>query len=163
MELKRKFNIRKFLIISYSLFAMLYVVLGLQPADAAEYSIDATLEIPAIGLATDVVSIELGANGLDTPELVAGSYLRAENKTLLIGHSTTVFQDLPGVVVGDQIYYDGGEFRVDKIEYLAKDAVNMARALAKSKENTLVLMTCAGELYDNGDASERLIITASAV
>ena len=84
-----------------------------------------------------------------------------ENKTLLIGHSTTVFSELNRVQLKDKIIYDGRDYLVNKIETWKKELINMGRLLKAEEKDTIVLMTCAGELLGEGDATHRLIITAS--
>ena len=59
------------------------------------------------------------------------------------------------------VYGDGLE--ISNVELADKNVVNMDLILAPAEQDTLVLMTCAGELYENGDASQRLIITALSV
>ena len=160
MELKKHLDLRYLFVGLYVLLFVAYFVVGLQPADAANYEITANLAIPAIGLGADVTSLELHDGKLDTPDTIVGSFTRAENKTLLIGHSTTVFEHLDSVQNGDVIEYDDRSYMVVSKEVLAKSDVSMMRLLKSESHDTLVLMTCAGELLGNGDATHRLIITA---
>ena len=137
-----------------------YIVVGLQPVEAADYDIAAELNIPSLGLEADVTTLTLDNNKLDTPDAIVGSYTRAENKTLLIGHSTTVFQNLNQVELGNEISYSGNNYRVAEIKTIPKSAINMNKILAGSDKDTIIIMTCAGELLDGGDATHRLIVTA---
>ena len=160
MELKRRLDPRVvFAGIYIALFAI-YIIVGLQPAGAAEYTVDARVMIPAVGIETDVTELTLGNNGLETPGMIAGSYTRASNKTLLIGHSTTAFRGLDQARLGDQIDYDDRVYHIVAIDMVQKSQVEMNKILAGAEKDTLVLMTCAGELLDGGDATHRLIITA---
>ena len=144
----------------YMLVFGAYVIWGLQPAEAVKsYEISAELSIPSIDLTSDVTALQLEDHELKTPDTIVGSFSRAENKTLLIGHSSTVFQDLNKVKFGDRIVYNG-EYVVNKIEVLEKNDINMSNLLAAAEEDTIVIMTCAGADLGNGDATHRLIVTA---
>lgn len=140
-------------------FAM-YMVLGLQPAEARHYEISGNLTIPAIGLESDVTTLELEEQRLETPDTIVGSYAKDPSKVLLIGHSTTVFRNLNDLGVEDKINYNGDDYLVTKMETLAKDEINMNTLLAPAHDSTLVMMTCAGEMIGNRDATHRLIVTA---
>lgn len=160
MELKRHLDFRYVFVGLYLLAFLIYLVIGLQPADAKNYSITSNLEIPSISLYSDVAALELNNNQLLTPDEIVGSYSRAKNKTLLIGHSTTVFSNLSSVKVGDEINYDEETYSVTQINIHEKNKIEMSKILAPAEEDTVIIMTCAGEVYDNGDATHRLIITA---
>ena len=162
MELKKRLEFRKVLVGAYFVLLAMYLVVGLQPAEATNYEIATELSIPSIGLDSDVTILQVEERELKTPETIVGSYGRARNKTLLIGHSTTVFQDLEEVKLGDVIMYDDAPYKVFAIELVEKAEINMNEILAPADEETLVLMTCAGTLLDGGDATHRLIVTAVA-
>ncbi|MDO4612375.1 MAG: class F sortase [Candidatus Saccharibacteria bacterium] len=161
MELKRKFNFKTCLIAVYVLFAVFYLVIGFLPAEATEYMISSSLSIPEIELSAEVTELELDDEGLETPDKIVGSFSYAENKTLLIGHSTTVFEDLSQVGAGSVVVYDGREYIVREAKTLAKDRIDMRKVLAEAEVDTIVMMTCAGELFGDGDATHRLILTAT--
>lgn len=161
MELKKRLNLKAVLIGLYAVVFVAYVIVGLKPAEAAQsYEISAELNIPSIGLVSDVTTLHLEDHELKTPDSIVGSFSRAENKTLLIGHSSTVFQNLDKVAVADEITYDDDIYIVKQIETLEKSEIDMSKLLAQADENTLVIMTCAGTDLGNGDATHRLIITA---
>lgn len=163
MELKKHLNLRFVFVGLYLVAFLAFLIYGLQPAEAAEaYEIDGELLIPSIGLEADVTKLELEEGGLQTPSTIAGSYTRFDNKTLLIGHSTTVFTDLEDVKIGDEIKYNEKVYKVQRIDLLVKDKIDMDELLKASEKDTLVIMTCAGKLLDGGDATHRLIITASS-
>ena len=162
MELRRRLDLRMVLAGLYALLLGIYIIVGLQPADATKLEVAAELSIPAIDLTSDVTNLKLNGTKLDTPATIVGSYSQAENKTLLIGHSTTVFKNLNQIKIGDEIDYDGKSYIVEKSEILAKAEISMDDLLAGAKTDTLVVMTCAGELLSGGDATHRLIITAIA-
>lgn len=163
MELKKHFEFRYLFWFLYAVLFLFYIIVGLRPANAANYSIDGYLSISSIGLSTDVTSLTLRDNHLDTPDEIVGSYSEASNKTLLIGHSTTVFRGLHRLSLNDVLEYNGKNYRIKKIETKAKTNIRMTLLLRETTEDTVVLMTCAGELLGNGDASHRLIITAVEV
>lgn len=163
MELKRRFDWRKIFTILYIVIFGIYIIVGLQPAEARRYEISGEINIPSIGLYSDVTTLELNNHRLDTPDTIVGSYAKYSSKTLLIGHSSTVFKNLNQVKVGENIYYNGIEYKITKMETLSKDKIDMNLLLAPSKDNTLVVMTCAGERIGENDASHRLIVTAIKV
>lgn len=163
MELKKRLNIKTVLMGLYAVFFMAYIIVGLNPAEAAQsYEISAELNIPSINLSSDVTALQLEDRELKTPDTIVGSFSRAENKTLLIGHSSTVFQNLNKVKLGEEIDYDNRMYIVQKIETLEKSGIDMSKLLARANKDTLIIMTCAGTDLDNGDATHRLIITAEA-
>lgn len=163
MELKRRLNFRKILTILYIVAFFVYIVVGLQPAEARNYEISGELVIPSIGLKSDVAKLELENHRLETPDEIVGSYSRYSSKTFLIGHSSTVFKNLSTVSLGDLIYYNDETFRVVEIKTLAKNEINMDTVLAPNSEPTIMIMTCAGEPLADHDATHRLIVTATKV
>ena len=160
MELKKHINFRKFAAVLYFLAFFVYLIIGLAPADAVQYEIEGSLEMPAIGLQSDVTRLKLHNHKLDTPDTIVGSFSWEENKTLLIGHSTTVFENLNLTVVGDVIVYNGKNYWVTDIVVKEKSKIIMEELLEGADKDTLVIMTCAGEIFESGDATHRLIVTA---
>ena len=160
MELRRHLNPKKFFVGLYVLAFAIYIIVGLQPAGAVNYEIATQLEIPAIGLVSDVTKLELENGELNTPDTIVGSFTRAENKTLLIGHSTTVFENLKDVGLNQEITYNDSVYRVVAIDMVQKSEINMNKVLRSAKKDTIIIMTCAGELLDGGDATHRLMVTA---
>ena len=163
MELKKRINPRYILLGVYLLAFAIYIIYGLQPVQARVYDVSGALNIPSIGLSTDVTSLRLVNHQLDTPDDIAGSYSRADNKTLLIGHSSTVFSELHNVDVGDQIYYNDTKYAVKTTETLEKSEISMGYLLQEADVDTIVIMTCAGENLPQNDATHRLIVVAEAV
>lgn len=161
MELKRHISFKNLFFVVYVLAFVVYIVIGLQPAKAHDYEISGQLDIPGIGLTSDVTTLEINNRKLDTPDTIVGSYSRNDNKTLLIGHSTTVFQNLDDVKEGDEVRFNSKTYYVNNIVIQAKEDISMAELLKKEDNDTIVLMTCAGELLGGGEATHRLIITAS--
>lgn len=162
MKLNRHLNWRSALVGLYMLAFAVYIFFGLQPTEATSYVKSAELLIPEIGLNTDVTALELGNDGLTTPAKIVGSYSQAENKTLLIGHSTSAFQNLNQINIGDEIYYNNKPYEVMAIDMKQKADINMNELLSQSAKDTIVLMTCAGQLLEHGDATHRLIVYASS-
>ena len=145
-----------------SLVLPLYLYFGLQPnipADAASYP---RLVIPGIQLDTPVEELELEDRQLNVPDMIAGSYSSEPNKTLIVGHSSTVFEDLDQLEIGQELTYNDRNYEITYLEVLAKEKISMRKVLAGATEDTLILMTCAGESLPNQDATHRLIITARA-
>ena len=143
----------------WAMFFAMWLFVGLQPAEAKTYDISSELKIPSIALTSNVTNLQPENGELKTPENLVGSYTRG-NTTLLIGHSTTVFQDLHNASIGDEITYGDDTYNIYSAETIAKNDISMNQLLKSSDEPQLILMTCAGELYGNGDSAERLIVKA---
>ena len=159
MELKKRFSPKWVFVGLYVLAFLVYIIYGLQPVEAAEgATIDGELSIPSIELVSDVTRLDLEDGELKTPDTIVGSFARSENKTLLIGHSTTVFVRLNQVRLGDEIEYNGKKYKVTRLSMLDKNIVDMGEVLRSAERDTLVLMTCAGE-----KSSYRLVITAFSI
>ena len=163
MEIKAKLDFRRILALLYVVCFGIYLVVGLTPAEAAHYNVITEIKIPAIQLESEVAALKLENRRLETPAEIVGSFSRAENKTLLIGHASTVFNNLSEVEVGDEIFYDGKVYLVGKIETVPKEEVKMEELLDAAEVDTLVMMTCAGEDLGNGDSTNRLILTAEII
>lgn len=160
MELRKRLDSRIVFVVIYFSALLAYIIYGLQPAGAIDYVVSSTLSIPKIDLYSDVTNLELKNRELKTPESIVGSFSNQPNKTLLIGHSTTVFQRLNELDLFDSIKYGDSDYQVVKISLMPKPKIIMRDLLKKADKDTLVLMTCAGTLLDNHDATHRLIITA---
>lgn len=162
MELRKHLSLRFVFIGLYFVAFLAFIIYGLQPADAVEaYDIGGEIAIPSIGLQSDVAILDYENGKLNTPDTIVGSYEKVENKSLLIGHSTTVFSELYKVKLGDEIEYKGKTYEVKMIDMMAKNRISMTKLLEPSEKDTIVIMTCAGKLLDGGDATHRLIITAT--
>ncbi len=166
MEIRKRFSWRFDPRVVFTAFTVLltivYVVVGIAPAEAANYEISTTLSIPAIGLESEVARMGVEGNRLNVPATIVGEFSENENKTLLIGHATTVFTRLWKVPLGAKIKYNDKVYKVYKIEKLKKSEISMNAVLAPAEKDTIIIMTCAGTLYDSGDASHRLMISAAA-
>ena len=160
MELRRRHNFRRILTVVYVLAFAVYIIVGLQPAEATHYNISGNLTIPSIGLSSDITTLELSDHRLNTPDTIVGSYNKYANRTLLIGHSSTVFNNLHNVAVDDYIVYNNADYLVTDIKTLPKDKINMDLLLMPLKDESVVIMTCAGESIGEKDATHRLIVTA---
>lgn len=160
---RRSSNLRRNVLIGYFLSFFVFLLTGLSSAGAIEYEISTQIEIPAINLTSDVTEIELKENKLETPDLIVGSFASATNKTFLVGHSSTVFQRLKEINLGDEIKYSDKKYVVKNTTVLAKAEISMCELLKSSEVDTLVIMTCSGEDLGNGDATHRLIVTAEII
>ena len=138
----------------------IYLYIGLQPSVPAEALDYPVLSIPSISLNTPVAPLELQDHQLIAPELIAGAYSSHANKTLIIGHSSTVFAELNQTAIGESFEYNSESYIISDYQVLAKSEVNMAEILAETKEETIIIMTCAGESLPNQDATHRLLVTA---
>ena len=129
------------------------------PAEAAKGT---DLIVPSINLRSKVIDSEMKNGELEVPETTAASYSRHENKTFLFGHAGSVFKNLHKVKLGDDISYDGKIYKVKGREIVLKNSISMHKILKREEKDTIVIMTCAGEMLENYDATHRLIITARA-
>lgn len=160
MELKKSFDFHRLFVFLYIFAFLVYIIYGLVPVAATNYDVSAKVEIPAINLISDVATLKLEAHALYTPDNIVGSFSRIKDTTLLIGHSTTIFKDLAKLNVGDEVFYDFKKYVISKKDYIKKEEIDMDKLLKSNGFDSIILMTCAGELYDDGDASHRLILTA---
>lgn len=155
-------TIKVVLALFISVVLPVYLYFGFQPnipADAASYP---RLVIPEIQLDTPVEGLELEDRQLNVPDMIAGSYSSEPNKTLIVGHSSTVFENLDRLEIGQELTYDEKNYEIIYLEVLAKEKISMRKVLAGADEDTIILMTCAGKSLPNQDATHRLIITARA-
>ena len=168
-RLPREKKIYLVIFATYFLAAFAFVMIGLQPVknSAAVYATESEaanglLSINAINLNAPVKRVILQNKTLEVPEQIAGAYSVHENKTLIIGHSSTIFKDLKNTTVGMKIAYNGKEYTIRTIEEKLKQDIIMKDILKNEEKDTLILMTCSGEKIDgtSGDHTHRLIITA---
>ena len=140
-----------------------YLFIGLQPAtavDPVELNYD-SLNIANINLKTPVQPLSLNDNHeLIAPATIAGSFSNHQNKTLIIGHSSTVFKQLNQTKIDNQIVYANSSYTITNITTVEKAKINMNSLLSATDQPTIILMTCAGEPLGNQDYSHRLIVTA---
>lgn len=155
--------IRTFLAAFFMIFTPIYAYIGMQPVSSIEATHYPKLSIGAIDLETPVAALEMVDRQLIAPASIAGSYQSSENKVLIIGHSSTVFESLHQVALADTFNYADRTYRIDQIETLAKSDVDMNAILAPATEDTIIIMTCAGEPLPNQDATHRLIVTAHRI
>ena len=159
----KNFNLKKFFVGLYFLSLAIYLVVGLQPVGATKHQINGRLNIPAINLSSDVTTLEVENGRLETPDTIVGSFARFTNRTLLIGHYSTIFNNLHHLKLRDLIHYNQTSYQVTKIDILEKSAISMQGLLQPTSDNTIVMMTCAGRDLGGGDFTHRLIIEASAI
>lgn len=120
------------------------------------------LIISGINLNTAVENVELKGNELTSPENIAGAYNAARNKTLLIGHSTTVFKNLDQIDGDMIIEYRNKDYKITEMVLMKKEDISMFDLTRPAEEDTIILMTCAGKETSDKDFTHRLIITAVA-
>ncbi|MBR2998567.1 sortase [Candidatus Saccharibacteria bacterium] len=147
----------------YVLYFAWFFGVGLMPAEATEYNIIGEINIPAINLSSDVAKLNLENGRLNTPAEIVGSFTRAKNKTLLIGHASSVFREAKNLKLSDKIIYGNKTYEIIQIDYRAKSEISMNKLLASSENDTIIIMTCAGQDLGDGDATHRLIITATRI
>ena len=151
----------------FTIFAgILYfsIITGFVAYCFAPKSVDASSEerlfIPSIGLVANVRDIERTGNQLIAPDTIAGAYRPATHKSVIIGHSSTVFENLKNLADGSDFTFDNKKYRVKKREILEKNFVNMNEVISATEIDTVVIMTCYGTPLKDQDYSHRLIITA---
>ena len=129
----------------------------------ADASSEERLFIPSIGLIARVRDIERQGNQLIAPDTIAGAYQPTNHKTVIIGHSSTIFQNLKNVKETDTFTFDNKSYKITSREITPKNVVDMEKVVAETEKNTVVLMTCSGEPLGGQDYTHRLIITAEEV
>lgn len=139
-----------------------YLYHGFQPYQVGA-SAPERLFIPSIGLSTPVDDIAKIGPALEVPEVIAGAYSENTHKTLLVGHSNTVFTRLKELQTGASLTFDRQNYLVTSVTVKAKSEIDMSEILAPTPEPTLILMTCTGQHLSGHDYSHRLIITAQKV
>lgn len=154
---------------AYFIAGFAFITIGLQPSQSANsvYAAEAagataTLDAPSINLSAPVTDVPLVGKNLEVPEQIAGAYSLHTNKTLIIGHSSTIFSSLKDLQVGQQFTYKSTSFTIKSISEKKKEDISMQEVLSAADTPTVVLMTCSGDTIPNtnGDHTHRLIITA---
>ena len=163
MKLKLSFDYRFVMAITCAAVGTFCLLKYFEPVEAKEYQISGKLSISSINLDSDVTTLALEDGELNTPTSIVGSYSRHKNSTLLIGHSNTAFSELKNIRIGDTIDYNGSSYRIYKSQIIKKSDISMKDLLSEKETDTIILMTCFGDIYADGDASHRLIIFASLV
>lgn len=163
MEIKKRFNLKWFLSLVYFVCFGIFLRIGLEPAEAINYQVSGNFDAPTISLSADITELELANHQLQTPDEIIGSYSTNLNKTLLIGHSSTVFRRLAELKLRDVVYYNDTPYLIQRIDIVPKNKIDMHEVLKAEPEDTIILMTCAGKDLGNRDSSHRLMIKAMAL
>lgn len=158
-----KRQIKIVMTVFYMIAIPAFIIIGLQPAQAAEVDGLPTLRIDSVGIETPVAESELKDRQLSVPDTIAAVYAENPSKLLLIGHSSTVFQNLKNIEVGDEVSYDGRKYVVKNLEIKLKAKISMKQILAPAERETMIIMTCAGEPLGANDYTHRLIVMAERV
>lgn len=130
--------------------------------------------IPSIDLSTSVKGVGIDVKGnMDVPSgrtmevgwYKYGAVPGANGTAVLDAHNTAAFQDLYMVKEGDEIdvYLTNGEVRkfvVGKAHTYSMTSLSPLTLFAPSDGTDLNLITCAGTLLGNGEATHRLIVSA---
>ena len=156
----RSYTIKSALVAVYILTLGIYLYRGFQPYPV-DASAPARLLAPSINLSTPVDDVDKNGAKITVPEVIAGAYSENPNKTLLIGHSNTVFDRLSELKIGDQLIFDNHNYAIAKITTVAKENIDMTELLSSAEQPTIVLMTCTGQHISGHDYTHRLIITAT--
>ena len=145
----------------YALLLGTYLYHGFQPYPV-DASADIRLHIPEIHLSAPVNDVSKVDARIEVPEVIAGAYSENPYKTLLVGHSNTVFSRLGDLNIGDEITFDSQAYRITRIITEEKSQIDMSDILAPASTPTIILMTCTGAHIRGHDYTHRLIITATA-
>lgn len=154
---------------TYFIAGFTFITIGMQPVkdSASVYASEAEsatslLSIDSIGLHAPVKNVMLNGKTLEVPEQIAGSYSVHNNKTLVIGHSSTIFSNLKNTTTGMEISYNGKKYTITDIVNERKEDIVMKEILKTEENDTLILMTCSGEKIEGttSDYTHRIIITA---
>lgn len=154
---------------TYFVAGFAFIAIGLQPVrdSAAVYATESELatsllSINAINLHAPVKEVAMKGKTLEVPEQIAGSYSVHDNKTLIMGHSSTIFANLNNLSLGDKISYNNKTYTISNIEEKQKQDIDMSEVLSAAETDTLILMTCSGDKITGtaSDHTHRLIITA---
>ena len=130
---------------------------------AVDASSEERLFMPSIGLIARVKDIERTGNQLIAPDTIAGAYQPTNHKTVIIGHSTTIFKGLKDIDDEAEFTFDSVKYKVKSIEIVEKRYVNMEDIVSETPVKTVVLMTCYGEPLGGQDFTHRLVNTAEEV
>lgn len=155
--------IKVFLAGFFLIMVPVFFYIGFQPVSTTEALSYEALTINSIDLETPVAPLQLEDHQLTAPAKIAGVYSQNPHRSLIIGHSSTVFQDLEQITVGADIIYAEKTYTVTQVETLPKSEISMQNILASSETDTIIIMTCAGNPLPEQDATHRLIVTATSV
>ncbi|MDO5480818.1 MAG: sortase [Candidatus Saccharibacteria bacterium] len=151
----------------YSVFIPSFLYFGLtEVSSSATYATESaaaseSLIIPALNLSAPVTVIKKQGAELISPDQIAGVYHSAQNKSFIIGHSSTIFKDLKNLKEDNEIIYNNYNYKITSIKTLAKSEISMPEILKPEDAPTIVLMTCAGTSLGGHDYSHRIIVTAT--
>ena len=132
----------------YLCFFLVFTFLAFQP-QTVEANTNLVLEIPKIGLTS--------------PERIAGVYHANQNHDFIIGHSSTIFQNLDKLAIGDTFRFGDQTYQIKTRKIEQKSDINMSKLLTKKSTPTITLMTCHGQKISGHDYTERLILTAELI
>lgn len=141
----------------------IYLYAGFQSTSHVEAVSYPILEIPSINLSTPVEPLTLDNHELISPATIAGSYQRFENKLFIIGHASTVLQDLDQIQEGDFITYGDDTYQVFLTETIVKSDIDMSSVIGNTPTPVMIIMTCAGTPLPGQDATHRLLVYASKI
>ena len=123
----------------------------------------ANLVIPSLGIATSVSASNLSNHELSVPSSSVSYY-----GTLLMGHSSGVFTNLPRAGVGQEITYNGRTYVIDSVRAnlpVSSDRQKVGNysmyVLTNLGANRIVLMTCAGSYQAGFGYTHRTLVFAT--
>ena len=147
----------------YLCFFLIFTFLAFQP-QTVEANTNLILEIPKINLTSPIRALEItDENTLISPERIAGVYRANQNHDFIIGHSSTIFQNLNKLKVGDTFRFSDQTYQIKTRKIQPKSEIDMSKLLTKKSTPTITFMTCHGEKISGHDYTERLILTAELI
>lgn len=117
---------------------------------------DWTLEIPSIGLKTQMVQTYAENKDIQVPDSVPGYFIDNSQNILILGHNSSIFSRLKEIPQSISIYHNNQPttYNLQTYEDTPNENISMKSVLAYPG---VVLMTCSGE-YINGHYNKRLIL-----
>ena len=119
-----------------------------QNAEPVMYN-DYTLQIPSIGLTTQMEKIVRQGTSLPVPDNNPGYYSANNYNLFIVGHNHTIFKRLNEKPKAIIIWQNGEQKTYNLVAYenKPKEQISMERLL---DFHGIVIMTCSGEYIDGG-------------
>ena len=121
------------------------------------------LSIPSLGINSPVYASSVSGRELSVPGSAVGVY-----GTLLMGHSSGVFANLPRASVGQQLTYNGATYTISSVQRnlpVREDRQAVGNytmyVLTNLGPDRIVMMTCAGTYRAGFGYTERTLVFAT--
>lgn len=144
------------------------------PIKAIDHGVPTWIYVPSIGLSSPIKGVGIDKKGnMDVPSGKTSDVGWYKHGTLpgntgtavLDAHVTAAFKDLEDIKIGESIYIYTStgkilRFVTKKAKTYEAKTTDPRVLFAPSKSPDLNLITCAGTLLGDGEATHRLIVTA---